>query len=32
MTHRTEAQSPDRNFISRLMDLNVSDLSPKAQQ
>ena len=32
MTHLTKARSLDRNFISRLMDLNVTDPRPKAQQ
>ena len=31
MTHRTKARCPDRNFISGLMDLNVTDPRPKAQ-
>ena len=32
MIHRTKAWSPDHNFIRRLMDLNVTDPRPKAQQ
>ena len=32
MTHRTKVRSPDRNFISQLMDLNVTVPRPKAKQ
>ena len=32
MTHRTKALCLDRNFISGLMDLGVTDPRPKAQQ
>ena len=32
MTHGTKARSPDLNLVSQLMDINVTNLKPKAQQ